>query len=117
MIYTIYNIHTHIYIYIIICLSIYFFIHQLYNNYFYHGKLPMAPPFQLQLQVSDEGLQWLIARGLADDPLPASKEPAPSWPPEGPKAGTDGTLNMEIQRDLSNQNGDLTGFIQPKKGT
>lgn len=77
----------------------------------------MAPPFQLQLQVSDEGLQWLIARGLADDALPASKEPAPSWPPEGPKAGTDGTLKMEIQRDLSNQNGDLTEFIQPKKGT
>ena len=37
-------------------------------------------------QVSDDGLQWLIARGLAEDPLPASKEPAPSWPPEGPKA-------------------------------
>ena len=64
----------------------------------------MAPPFQLQLQVSDDGLQWLIARGLADDALPASKEPAPSWPPEGPKVGTGWDF----------EHGDSTGFIQAK---
>ena len=72
----------------------------------------MAPPFQLELQVSDEGLQWLIARGLADDPLPASKEPAPSWPPEGPKAaGHRGYFENGERKGL---NGDLMGFHQPK---
>ncbi|CAK9039011.1 unnamed protein product [Durusdinium trenchii] len=37
-------------------------------------------------QASDDGLQALIARGLAQDALPEPQEPAPSWPPQGPKA-------------------------------
>ena len=37
-------------------------------------------------QQSDEGLQELIRRGLAQDALPKALEPKPSWPPEGPKA-------------------------------
>lgn len=59
-------------------------------------------------QVSDEGLQWLIARGLADDPLPASKEPAPSWPPEGPKAALQSASKC-VGKELVAVNGNLDG--------
>lgn len=59
-------------------------------------------------QVSDEGLQWLIARGLADDALPASKEPAPSWPPEGPKAALQFASKC-VGKELVAVNGNLDG--------
>lgn len=47
-------------------------------------KTPCRPFFGTP-EVSDQGLQNLIARGLDNDELPKSTEPAPTWPPEGPK--------------------------------
>eukprot|EP00913_Durusdinium_trenchii_P003888 g3597.t1 len=59
-------------------------------------------------QASDDGLQALIARGLAQDALPEPQEPAPSWPPQGPKAGLQVTSTC-VGQELVAVNSNLDG--------
>ena len=59
-------------------------------NVVFHSEFMSCPFFFRTPEVSDQGLQHLIARGLDNDELPKSTEPAPTWPPEGPKVRGDG---------------------------
>jgi len=62
-------------------------------------------------EVSDQGLEELIAAGLSSHPLPAASEPAPTWPSKedgGPKAALQASFKC-VGRELMEVNAKLDG--------
>eukprot|EP00439_Symbiodinium_sp_Y106_P069057 s448_g11.t2 len=62
-------------------------------------------------QVSDRGLEELIAKGLSDEPLPTAQEPPPTWPSKekgGPKAALQASFRC-IGKELGSVNAKLDG--------
>ncbi|CAE7239932.1 preA [Symbiodinium sp. CCMP2592] len=62
-------------------------------------------------QVSDRGLEELIAKGLSDEPLPTAQEPPPTWPSKeegGPKAALQASFRC-IGKELGTVNAKLDG--------